>query len=104
MPLEGHWGKQQRLRRLTKRERNVVAGGLIVTVVAIAILIFAAAGGSQPDTPTGCIKVVVAGKTGGEVVKGCGVEAEKICAHSAKFSDPRSRDVVASCRRQEIDF
>jgi hypothetical protein len=104
MPLEGHWRKQNTpLRKLTPRERKVGIAVLAVTIVAMLAVIFAAGlDFSRPGPAQGCIRVVVAGKTGGEVVAGCGAEAEAICAHSAKFDDPRSRDVTANCRAQGI--
>jgi hypothetical protein len=104
MPLEGHWRKQNTpLRRLTPRERKVGIAVLAVTIaVVVAVILAAGTGTSRPGPAAGCIRVVVAGKTGGEVVAGCGAEAEAICAHSAKFDDPRSRDVTANCRAQGI--
>ncbi len=104
MPLEGHWRKQKTpLRKLTPRERRVGVAVLAVTVAAMLVVIFVAGiGFSRSGPEQGCIRVVVAGKTGGEVVAGCGTQAEAICAHSAKFDDPRSRDVTANCRAQGI--
>lgn len=100
MPLEGHYKRVNTpLRRLTKRERNVVIGVLAVTVVAILALMLAPASDSDSNAAAGpgCIYTVVAGRTGGEPVHGCGTEAEEICAHATQFDDPRADKIVATC-------
>jgi hypothetical protein len=104
MPLEGHWKTQNTpLRRLSPRERKVGIAVLVVTLAAmVAVVIAAGTSYTRSGPAPGCIRVVVAGKTGGEVVAACGAEARIACAHSAKFDDPRSRDVVANCRRAGI--
>ncbi|HEY6551203.1 MAG TPA: hypothetical protein VIY71_08405 [Solirubrobacterales bacterium] len=103
MPLEGHFQRVNTpLRRLTKRERNVVIAGLVVTLAALLALILATASDSRPQPAAGCIYTVVAGRTGGEPVHGCGAEAEAICAHSARFQDPRSETVVEACREAGV--
>lgn len=103
MPLEGHFQRVNTpLRRLTKRERNVVIAGLVVTLAALLALILATASDSRPQPASGCIYTVVAGRTGGEPVHGCGAEAEAICAHSARFQDPRSETVVEACREASV--
>jgi hypothetical protein len=103
MPLEGHWQRTNTpLRRLTKRERNVVISGLAVTLVALAVLLLATAGSTQPPPPPGCISVAVAGRTGAELVHGCGTEAREICARAATRDDPGSRAIVESCGERGI--
>jgi predicted metal-binding membrane protein len=103
MPLEGHFQRVNTpLRRLTKRERNVVIAGLVVTLASLLALILATASDSRPQPAPGCIYTVVAGRTGGEPVHGCGAEAEAICAHSARFHNPRSETVVEACREAGV--
>lgn len=103
MPLEGHFQRVNTpLRRLTKRERNVVIAGLVVTLAALLALVLATASDSRPQPAAGCIYTVVAGRTGGEPVHGCGAEAEAICAHSARFDNPRSETVVEACREAGV--
>lgn len=98
MPLEGHFHRVNTpLRRLTRRERNVVGGGVAVTLVALAILVFATAGGSQSPPAPGCIRVPVAGRTGAELIHACGTEARELCARVSAFDDPQSRAIVAGC-------
>jgi hypothetical protein len=103
MPLEGHWQTVNTpLRRLTRRERNVVVAGLATTVVALAILLLATAGDRQPPPPPGCISVSIAGRTGAELINGCGMEAREICAQAALREDPNSQAIVASCDARGI--
>jgi hypothetical protein len=103
MPLEGHWQRTNTpLRRLTKRERNVVIAGLATTLIALAVLLLATAGDSQPPPAPGCISVPVAGRTGAELVHGCGAEAREICARAASRDDPGSEAIVASCGERGI--
>jgi len=103
MPLEGHWQRTNTpLRRLTKRERNVVIAGLATTLIALAVLLLATAGNSRPAPPPGCISVPVAGRTGAELVHGCGVEAREICARAATRDDPGSQAIVAGCGERGI--
>jgi hypothetical protein len=103
MPLEGHFQRVNTpLRRLTKRERNVLVAGLAITIVALVGLVLATQSDSRPQPAAGCIYTVVAGRTGGEPVHGCGAEAEAICAHSARFQDPRAEKVVAVCHEAGV--
>jgi hypothetical protein len=105
MPMEGHWRRVNTpLRRLTSRERNAVVAGLAVTIVAILGLILVSAGSTQPPPPPGCIRALVAGRTGGEVIHPCGEAAKTTCAHAASFDTPRSRAVLESCREAGIEF
>jgi hypothetical protein len=103
MPLEGHFNRVNTpLRRLTKRERNVVVVGFAVIVTALAILVLATAGDSQPPPAPGCIRVSVAGRTGAELIHACGTEARELCARVAPFDDPQSRAIAAGCGDQRI--
>jgi predicted metal-binding membrane protein len=105
MPLEGHYKRANTpLRRLTKRERNVVLAGLAVTVVALLALVLATAGDSQPPLAPGCLSVNVAGRVGGEQIHGCGAEARAACVRATTFDDERSRTIVAACEEAGIKF
>jgi hypothetical protein len=98
MPLEGHFQRVNTpLRRLSSRERNVVIGGMLVTIVAILALILATAGDSRPAPAAGCVSAVVAGRVGGEPVNGCGEEAKAICARSANYDNPRAHTIGEVC-------
>jgi len=103
MPLEGHWRRVNTpLRRLGTRERNVAIVAVGVTLVALVALILATAGDSRPGPGPGCIRALVAGRTGGEVIHACGAEARATCARSATYHDPRAQTIVESCRQAGI--
>lgn len=105
MPLEGHYKRANTpLRRLTRRERNIVLTGLAVTIVALVALVLATAGDSQPPPAPGCIRVVVAGRVGGELVHACGAEARAACARAVTFDNERSHTIVAACEEAGIKF
>ncbi len=103
MPLEGHFQRVNTpLRRLTKRERNVVIGAVAVTFIALLALVLATAGDTRPPPAPGCISVSVAGRTGAELVHGCGLEARELCAQVAGLDDPQDLAIAAGCSDQNI--
>jgi hypothetical protein len=103
MPLEGHFNRVNTpLRRLTKRERNVVTAGLAVTLIALTALLFATSRDSQPPPASGCIRVSVAGRTGAELIQACGVEARELCTRSVGVDEPQYRAIAAGCGEQGI--
>jgi len=103
MPLEGHFQRVNTpLRKLTPRERNVLIGGTLVTLVAILVLILVTAGDSRPGPAAGCVSAVVAGRVGGEPVNGCGPKAKEICARSANYDNPRARTIGEACNEAGI--
>jgi hypothetical protein len=106
MPLqEGHWRRSSTpLRRLTRRERNVVLGGLASTAIVLAALLLLTAGDSRPGPGPGCIRVPVAGRTGGELVSGCGAEAVSICRRAARLDGIQAETVTDACREAGIRF
>jgi hypothetical protein len=103
MPLEGHFQRVNTpLRRLTKRERNVVMTGVAVTFIALLALVLATAGDSQPPPAPGCIRASVAGRTGAELIQACGKEARELCARSRGRDEPQYLAIAASCGEQSI--
>ncbi|HEX3608307.1 MAG TPA: hypothetical protein VHU14_01365 [Solirubrobacterales bacterium] len=103
MPLEGHFQRVNTpLRRLTKRERNVVITGVAVTFVSLATLLLATAGDSRPPPARGCIRASVAGRTGAELIQACGMEARELCARSLGRDEPQFAAIAASCAEQSI--
>ncbi|HEY5051850.1 MAG TPA: hypothetical protein VII45_00400 [Solirubrobacterales bacterium] len=103
MPLEGHFNRVNTpLRQLTKRERNVVIAAVAVTFIALAVLLLATAGDTRPPPAPGCISVSVAGRTGAELVHGCGMEARELCARVAGIDNPQDRAIAAGCSDQNI--
>jgi hypothetical protein len=105
MPMEGHWRRTQTpLRRLSRRERNVVIVGVAVTFIALLVLIVATAGDTEPGPAPGCIRADVAGRVGGERIHPCGAEARATCSRALDFDTPRSRTVLEACREAGIRY
>jgi hypothetical protein len=103
MPLEGQWERTQTpLRRLTRRERGAAIALVAVTAVALAGLLLFTAGDSRPGPAPGCISVPIPGRTGAELVNGCGIKAREICARAATRDDPGSRAIAAECAERRI--
>jgi predicted membrane protein len=100
MPLEGHWSRVNTpIRRLTKRERNVVIIGVIASAAVILALILATVGNSRPAPAAGCVYVIVPGVMGAEPVDACGAQAKTVCAVQGAVDNPRGRAVAGACRR-----
>jgi hypothetical protein len=100
MPLEGHWRRVNTpLRRVTRRERNVVIAGVVATLAAVVVLLVATVGDSRPPPAPGCIYAIVPGVMGATPVDACGARAKSLCAKHATLTDPGSRAIQGSCRR-----
>jgi hypothetical protein len=105
MPLEGHWQRTNTpLRRLTPRERRVVIWGTLVTAIAILALVLATAGDSRPGPGPGCISVPIAGRTGAELINGCGTRAVALCKRASRLEGPWAEAVGEACRDAAIGF
>jgi hypothetical protein len=99
MPLEGHWHRVNTpLRRLTRRERNVVIAAVAATLVAVVALLSVTLGDSRPEPSPGCIYAIVPGVMGATPVDACGARARSLCARHATLTDPGSDAIQASCR------
>lgn len=105
MPLEeGHWRRSNTpLRRLTRRERNVVSAGLATTIVALVALVLATAGGTHPGPGPGCISAQVAGRTGAELVAGCGAKAVDVCRRASRLEGIQAETVTDACVEAGIE-
>jgi hypothetical protein len=111
MPLEGHYRRVNTpLRKLTGRERVVLAVGIAITAIAIAALLFLP---SSNDTPlldehgsrrAGCIEVAVAGRVGSEPIVGCGRKAVALCRRASGFEGPRPDAIVAACSDAGVKY
>jgi hypothetical protein len=99
MPLEGHWERQTTtLRQLTQRERWVAISAVGVTFIAIAALVLATVGDSQPKPAPGCIRAQIAHVMGSEQLNLCGGHAKRACAAHAGDPDPVALSIQAACR------
>jgi hypothetical protein len=111
MPLEGHYRRiNTPLRRLSSRERAVLAVGIAITAIAILALLFLP---SNNDTPlldehgggqAGCIEVAVAGRVGSEPIVGCGQKAEALCRRASGFEGPRPEAIIDACTEAGVRF
>lgn len=99
MPVEGLWERQQTpLRRLTRRERRLLAGVLGVLLAAtVAVALIAVLQPERP-VPAGCIQVIAPSTMGAVNVRVCGAGVRRFCAQQATRSDPMARAVQARCR------
>jgi hypothetical protein len=103
MPLEGHYERVNTpLRRLTRRERNVAIGAVVIAVVAILAVVLATAGNSAPKAGPGCIYAIIPGVMGAEPVDACGTQAEFVCAKHAAGTAPGSETIREACRKSQI--
>jgi hypothetical protein len=111
MPLEGHYRRVNTpLRKLTGRERAVLAVGIAITAIAILALLFLP---SSSDTPlldehgggrAGCIEVAVAGRVGSEPIVGCGRKAVALCRRASGFEGPRPEAIIDACTEAGVRF
>lgn len=105
MPLEGHWQRTNTpLRQLTPRERRALFWGTLVTAIAILALVLATAGDSRPGPAPGCISAPIAGRTGAELINGCGAKAVALCRRASGLEEPWAEAVSAACRDAAIRF
>lgn len=103
MPMEGHWERVNTpLRRITKRERNVAIGGVLVSALAILAVILATSGNAAPKADAGCIYAIIPGVMGAEPVDACGREAELSCARHQTGNRPGSETIREACRKAGI--
>ncbi len=100
MPLvEGHWQRQQTsLRRLTQRERRLLAGFLVALAVGIAAATAYALAHRAAPVPAGCIQVTAPSAVGAVNLRVCGGDVARFCRQQAGKSDPTARAVQARCR------
>ena len=112
MPLEGHYKRVNTpLRRLTRRERVVLAAGLTITVVAVLALLFLPAHNDSPlleerggGHSAGCIEVAVAGRVGAEPIVGCGGRARALCRRASGYDGPRAETILGACEDAGVRF
>jgi hypothetical protein len=111
MPLEGHYRRVNTpLRKLTTRERAVLAVGIAITAIAVAALLFVPSHNDRPlldehgGRRAGCIEVAVAGRVGSEPIVGCGERAVALCRRATGFEGPRPDAILAACTEAGVKF
>jgi hypothetical protein len=80
----------ERSARLSQPVRWTRAGRLAVSALiacavasALALVVYAAAGGFSASAGRGCIEVTFASTTGGASLHACGARAQRLCASAA---------------------
>jgi hypothetical protein len=98
-------GQSQRLAvPLTRRQRRaMVACGVVLLAAAIAAGILSVTTGSgYPVSRDGCVSVLVAGSTGGQLLRQCGAPARALCKTEYVRHDRFALEVQAQCRLADI--
>jgi hypothetical protein len=101
MPLvEGHWQRQQTpLRRLTRRERQLLAGFLVALALASAGVVAYMVLHRAAPLPAGCIEVTAPSTVGAVQLRVCGPAAvARFCREQAGRDDPTARAARERCR------
>jgi hypothetical protein len=111
MPLEGHYKTVNTpLRKLSRRERNVLIWGSVVTLVACLALLFLPSHNdnalleSNGGASGACIEVAVAGRVGAEPIVGCGEKARAYCQRASGFEGPRPEAILDACTEAGVRF
>jgi hypothetical protein len=88
-------------RRLTTREKRLIAGVLaVVAAIAVAFIISLSIGGQT--SANGCIHLTIAGAVGAEEIDDCGAAARSICQSAeapGAFAPQAAASIAAECRK-----
>lgn len=98
MVLVGH--SQRLAEPLTPRQRRIMAGvgiALVLAAIAVAVVIATNTNGYGVSR-NGCVSVVLAGSTGGELTHECGAPARAWCRNESRQRSPIALKVEAQCR------
>jgi hypothetical protein len=88
-------------RRLTTREKRLIAGVLAV-VAAIVIVLAISIGTAGSASGHGCIHATIPGAVGAQEIDQCGVQARATCqtvGQPGSFTAASARVVAAECRK-----
>jgi hypothetical protein len=97
----GHGQTVASRRGLSKREKWMV-GGVLATVVVIALVLVVALGTAGKSSARGCIYATIPGAVGAQEIDQCGAEARDTCqsaANPSSFTPQAARVVEAECRK-----
>ncbi len=101
MPLPpGHAASITLGRRLSLRERRLVAG-FIAAMAALAVVLVISLSSGGPASANGCIYLTLPAATGAEQVSQCGGPARETCASAHRpgaFTAQAARAVSTACR------
>jgi hypothetical protein len=101
---QGHAQTVTGLRRLSRRERWLIRGVLVVVAALVVVVLVAMAVGGR-STGNGCIDVNIPYSIGGMEVYRCGAAARSVCAAVGTadgFGGAAGRAVAAECRKVSL--
>jgi hypothetical protein len=99
MPLEGHWNRVNTpLRRITGRERRVLAAVAAVLAATVLGLAAAALFGRSESEP-GCVDITLPSTMGAGVQHACGSRAQSLCASAPVRGGQFERAARGPCER-----
>jgi hypothetical protein len=88
-------------RRLSRREKWMV-GGVLGTIVALALALVISLGSSGPSSSRGCIYATIAGMVGAQQIHECGADARALCQSvntPGAFTTQAVPVLAAECRK-----
>jgi hypothetical protein len=100
----GHAQAVRTRRTLSRREKRMV-GGVLVVVLALAVALSISFAVSGPSSSNGCIDVTIAGPVGAEQIHQCGGQARDTCASArtpGTYTGDAAQTIVAACRRARL--
>lgn len=92
-------------RRLSAREKRMV-GGVLGTVVALAVALVISFSSGGPSSSRGCIYATIAGDVGAQQIHQCGAQARDTCQSvyaPGAFTAQASGVVAAECRKAGLE-
>jgi hypothetical protein len=93
MVLVGHAGRIAT--PLTRRQRWLIA---VVLAAIVGVSLWAVVGSpGEPTSSDGCVRLVVASSTGGNLLSQCGASARSWCATEYSQADPLAKRIQAQC-------
>jgi hypothetical protein len=100
----GHAEAAAAPRRLTVREKRLIAGVLaVVAAIAVAFIISLSTGGQT--SANGCIHLTIPGVVGAQEIDNCGEAARSICQSVARpgaFAPAAAQAIATECRKAGI--
>ncbi len=88
-------------RRLTTREKRLIAGVLaVVAAIAVAFIISLAVGGKS--SANGCIHLTIPGVVGAQQIDRCGEAARSTCQSAetpGAFAPEAAKSIATECRK-----
>jgi hypothetical protein len=87
--------------RLSSREKWMV-GGVLATVVVLALVLVISFSSGGPSSKHGCIYATIAGEVGAQQINQCGVQARDTCQSvdtPGAFTAQAATVLAAECRK-----